>query len=414
MAGRSILHVDLDAFFVSVEQARRPELAGKAVVVGGDPDGRGVVSTASYEARRFGVRSAMSLRTAKKLAPHAIFLPGDFKEYERVSKLFHRILRDCSPAVESGGLDEAWVDVTGCEPIVGTPREAAETIRRRVQAELSIAASVGIASNKLVAKVASDYAKPDGVFEVPHGGEAAFLAPLSLRTLPMLGPALERKLVRLGVSTLGQVAAMQGSTLRAVLGPHGEELAARCRGVDESSIAGRGAPKSISREGTFTHDVAEPARLRAVVRGFSESVGSQLREQRYRARTIGVKVRFGDFRTVSRSVTVERAVNSDDAIFEAAMALLDQAREHEKLAIRLLGVGASNLMTEAFQLPLEADGESRREALSAAIDRVRRKYGRRSLQSGATAFDHVTGGDEWRHEKSIGLSAQLGSGENGA
>ncbi|HEY7270276.1 MAG TPA: DNA polymerase IV [Dehalococcoidia bacterium] len=414
MALRSILHVDLDAFFVSVEQARRPELQGKAVVVGGDPGGRGVVSTASYEARKFGVRSAMPLRTAKKLAPHAIFLPGDFREYERVSKAFHAILRDCSPLVESGGLDEAWVDVTGCEPIVGTPRQAADLIRGRVHDELSIAASVGIASNKMVAKVASDHAKPDGVFEVPAGGEAAFLAPMPLRALPMLGPSLERKLVRLGVTTLGQVAAMPPPTLKAVLGPHGPELAARCRGEAAVKVGGREAPKSISREGTFSHDVAQPARLRAVMRGFSESVGSQLRAGGYRARTISLKVRFGDFRTVSRSVTVERAVNSDDAVFEAAMALLDEVREHDKLAIRLVGVGASNLVTESFQMPLDRDVEQRREALSAAIDRVRGKYGRRSLQSGATAFDSVTSADSWRHDKSIGLSAQLGQEDVGA
>jgi DNA polymerase-4 len=406
MAGRSILHVDLDAFFVSVEQARRPELRGKAVIVGGDPDGRGVVSTASYEARRFGVRSAMPLRTAKKLAPHAVFLPGDFKEYERVSKQLHAILRECSPLVESGGLDEAYVDVTGCEPIVGSPRQAAETIRARVR-ELGITASVGIAATKLVAKVASDAAKPDGIREVTPGTEAAFLAPMPLRALPMLGPSMERKLVRLGVSTLGQVAAMPDATLRAVLGPHGPELALRCRGVETGHVAGRSAAKSISREGTFSHDVAEPARLRAVIRGFSESVGSQLREQGYRARTITVKVRFGDFHTVSRGLTLDRAVSSDDAIYEAALALLEEARTGEKLAIRLVGVGASNLLTEAFQMPLDVDTERRREALSAAIDRVRRKYGRKSLQSGATAFNRVTSGDSWRHDKSIGLSAQL-------
>lgn len=406
---RAILHVDLDAFFVAVEQARNPDLRGKAVVVGGDPDGRGVVSTCSYEARHFGVRSAMPLRTAKKLAPHAIFLPGDFKEYERVSREFHSILRDCSPLVESGGLDEAYVDVTGCEPIVGSPLQAAGMIRDRVSAELRIVASVGIATTRLVAKVASDHAKPDGVFEVPAGGEAAFLAPMPLRALPMLGPALERKLTRLGVSTLGQVASMPPATLTAVLGPHGPELAARCRGVDPSSVgSGRSAAKSISREGTFTHDVADPSRLRAVLRGFSESVASQLREQGFRARTVSLKVRFGDFHTVSRSITFERAVNSDDAVFEAASQLLRGVREQEKLAIRLLGVGASNLVREAFQLSLGADVEQKREAISAAVDRVRRKYGRRSLQSGATAFDRVTGEESWRHEKSIGLSAQLG------
>jgi DNA polymerase-4 len=408
MAGRTILHVDLDAFFVSVEQARNPALRGKAVIVGGDPAGRGVVSTASYEARRFGVRSAMPLRTAKKLAPHAIFLPGDFKEYERVSRRFHAILADCSPLVESGGLDEAWVDITGCEAIVGTALEAAALVRSRVREELGIAASVGIASSKMVAKVASDQAKPDGVLAVRAGEEAEFLAPLPLRTLPMLGPALERRLARLGVTTLGQVAALPPDTLRAVIGPHGPALAARCRGVDPSPVAGRGAPKSVSREGTFSRDVADPTRLRAVVRGFSESVGAQLRFQGLRARTIGVKLRFGDFSTVSRSLTLPRAVNSDDAIFEAAEALIAEARQGDKRAVRLLGVSASNLVPNEYQIPLGRDREQRREALSAAVDRMRRKYGRRSLQSGSTAFDGVTSGEGWRHEKSVGLSAQLG------
>jgi DNA polymerase-4 len=414
VSSRSILHVDLDAFFVSVEQARDPSLLGKAVVVGGDPGGRGVVSTASYEARSFGVRSGMPLRTAKKLAPHAIFIPGDFKEYERVSRAFHAILDACSPIVESGGLDEAWIDVTGCEAIVGAPLQAAELIRSRVRDRLHIAASVGIASSKMVSKVASDQAKPDGVCEVAPGNEAAFLAPLPLRTLPMLGPALEKKLLRLGVTTLGQVASMPPATMKAVLGPHGPELAARCRGIDVAPVGGRGLPKSMSREGTFGHDVAEPARLRAVIRGFSESVGAQLRTGGYRARTIALKVRFGDFRTVTRHLTFERAVNSDDAIFDAAMALLGEVRNREKLAIRLLGVGASNLVSESFQMPLDRDAEQRREALSAAVDRVRRKYGRRSLQSGATAFDAATSGDSWRHEKSVGLSAQIGTTEKPA
>jgi DNA polymerase-4 len=349
----------------------------------------------------------MSARTARRLAPQTIFVRGDYQRYATASRTFHQILRDCSPLVESGGLDEAWVDVTGCEPIVGTPREAAETIRRRIRAELGIAASVGIASSRMVAKVASGRAKPDGVFEVPAGKEAAFLAPLPLQTLPMLGPALEKKLVRLGVTTLGQVAAMPPATLKALLGRFGPDLALRARGIDESTVSGNAPPKSISREGTFSHDVAEPARLRAVLRGFSESVGSQLRSQGFRARTISVKVRFGDFRTVSRSLTVERAVNSDDAIFEAVQALFEQVRDKEKLAIRLVGVGASNLVANSFQIPLERDTELRREALSAAIDRMRHKYGRKSLQSGTTAFDKAAGSDSWRHEKSTGIPAQL-------
>ncbi|HWO74191.1 MAG TPA: DNA polymerase IV, partial [Dehalococcoidia bacterium] len=248
---RRVLHVDLDAFFVAVEQARDPSLKGKAVIVGGDPDGRGVVATASYEARAFGVHSAMPLRTAKRLAPHAVFLRGDFQEYARVSRAFHSILSNYSPLVESAGLDEAYIDITGCEPLVGTPEQAAATIRQRVRSELSLAASVGIATSKLVAKVASDAAKPDGVKVVPPGSEAEFLAPLPLRVLPMLGPSMERKLNQMGLTTLGQLQAVPASTLVGLFGRQGALISQRCRGIDPTPVGGEADAKSISREGTF-------------------------------------------------------------------------------------------------------------------------------------------------------------------
>jgi DNA polymerase-4 len=405
---RSILHVDLDAFFVSVEQVRDASLRGKPVVVGGDPDGRGVVATASYEARAFGVHSAMPLRTAKRLAPEAIFVRGDYAEYERVSGRFHAILHDFSPLVESGGLDEAYVDVTGCEPITGTPRDAAVSIRRRVREELGIAASVGIATSKLVAKVASDRAKPDGICEVAAGTEAAFFAPLPLRALPMLGESMEKRLRPLGVSTLGEVAALPAATLHALFGHQGQLIGQRVRGIDPSLVAGeRADAKSISREGTFTADMADPVRLRAILRGFSESVAGQLRGQGRRGRTVSIKVRFGDFATVSRSLTLRRPANSDAALYQAAERLLNQVRGQDARAIRLLGVGVSNLVADEHQLSLEPLRDDREEAISAAFDRVRNKYGRRMLQTGRTAFDKATGSEDWRHGKSIGLSAQI-------
>ncbi len=408
---RSILHVDLDAFFVAVEQARDPSLRGKPVIVGGDPDGRGVVATASYEARAFGVHSAMALRTAKRLVPQAIFLRGNFAEYQSVSRAFHAILAGFSPLVESGGLDEAYIDLTGCEGIAGPPREAAAKIRALVRGQLGIAASVGIATNKLVAKVASDRAKPDGVFEVLSGGEAAFLAPLPMRALPFLGPSAEKKLTQVGVRTIGQVAALPGSTLKALFGRHGLELGQRCRGVDPTPVGeGHAGAKSISREGTFAADVADPVHLRAVLRGFSESVAGQLRAQDKRARTVWLKLRFGDFTTLSRSLTLDRPASSDEAIFDAAVALFEAARATEKRAVRLIGVGVSNLVAGSVQLALEPSTDERRDALSAAFDRVRRKYGRGSLQTGRTAFDPVTGGADWHHDKETGLSSQMGKG----
>ncbi len=393
---RQILHVDLDAFFVAVEQARNPSLVGKPVVVGGDPGGRGVVATASYEARVFGVHSAMPIRTASRLLPpDAVYLRGDFREYQRVSRLFHAILADCTPLVESGGLDEAYLDITGCEALVGTSEQAAAMIRHRIQSELHIAASVGIASCRLVAKVASDKAKPDGVCLVPEGTEAAFLAPMPLRALPMLGPSTEKRLASLGLTTLGQLAAVPVTTLEAMFGPHGGVISARAQGVDPSRVGGEHTAKSISREGTFAADVADPAHLRAVLRSFSESVGAQLRRQGRRSRTVSLKLRYEDFTTVNRSVTLPRPVNSDEAIFDAANGMLERLRQAERRPVRLIGVGTSNLVDDAVQLSLEPSRETKSESLSAAFDKVRGKYGSGSLQTGRTAFDKTVR----RHER---------------
>jgi len=406
---RSILHVDLDAFFVAVEQARDASLRGKAVIVGGDPNGRGVVATASYEARAFGVHSAMPLRTAKRLAPHAVFLRGDFPEYERVSRAFHAIVANYSPLVEAGGLDEAYIDVTGCEPVVGSAEEAAASLRARVRSELGLAASVGIATSKLVAKVASDRAKPDGVLVVPAGEEAAFLAPLPLRALPMLGPSQEKRLAQLGISIIGQLQALSEPALEGLFGRHGGVLSRRSRGIDPTPVDGDpdSSGKSISREGTFAADVADPEHLRAVLRGFSESVGAQLRAKGRRARTVSLKLRYEDFTTISRSVTLRQPVNSNEAIFAAADALLSRVREAERRPVRLIGVGASNLVADALQLSLEPSAAAKEESLSAAFDRVRRKYGARSLQTGRTAFDASTREKAGVFEKSAGLSSQL-------
>ena len=405
---RHILHVDLDAFFVAVEQARDPSLLGKAVVVGGDPNGRGVVATASYEARVFGVHSAMPLRTAKRLAPHAIYLRGDYKEYARVSRAFHAVLADYTPLIEPGGLDEAYLDITGCEAVVGTPEQAAATIRGRIRAELGIAASVGIASSRLVAKVASDHAKPDGVCLVPEGAEAEFLAPLPLRALPMLGPSTEKRLAALGLVTLGQLAAVPEATLEAMFGPHGGVIRTRARGLDPSRVGGEHHAKSISREGTFAADVADPEHLRSVLRVFSESVGSQLRQQHRRARTVSLKLRYEDFTTVNRSMTLARPVSSDEAIFEAANNMLGRLRQAERRPVRLIGVGTSNLVDDAVQLSLEASGETKAESISATFDKVRGKYGTRSLQTGRTAFDGAVRHRDELFDRNTGLSLQIG------
>jgi DNA polymerase-4 len=405
--GRHIFHVDLDAFFVAVEQAEHPELRGKPVIVGGDADGRGVVATASYEARAFGVFSGQPLRTARRLAPEAIFVRGSYQKYETASQAFHAILRDFTPLVESGGLDEAWLDVTGCEGLIGAPPVAAASIRSRVRGELNLPCSVGIGSSKTIAKVASDKAKPDGIFEVAAGQEAAFLAPLPLRDLPFLGASMEKRLNQLGITRLGQVAALSVDSLEGLFGRHGRQLAARFRGIDFAPVAFEHDPqKSISREGTFAYDVADPAHLRAVLRGFSESVGSQLRGQKRRARTITLKLRYDDFTTISRSKTLKRATNSDEAIFGAAEGLMVEARERDSRPIRLIGVGAANLVSPEVQLALEPSSDEKFESISATFDRVRSRYGRRSLQTGRTAFDAATA-DGNILERGTGLSSQI-------
>ncbi|MEX2158852.1 MAG: DNA polymerase IV [Dehalococcoidia bacterium] len=423
-ASRIVMHVDLDAFYVSVEQVRDPSLRGKPVVVGGDPGGRGVVATASYEARVFGVRSGMPLSMARRLCASAIFLRGDYQAYGNVSKQFHRILRDFSPLVEPGGLDEAYLDLTGCEPVIESScrlahdpsrsleelaRAAGEEIRRRVRDELSIAASVGIATSRSVAKVASDAAKPDGLLLVPPGEEAAFLAPRPLRELPGLGPKAETELTRLGVRTLGQLAATPDGTLRALFGKWGPLLAERARGVDPTPVGeDRGAAKSVSREGTYAQDIDDVAVLRASLRSYAESVGADLRQMERRARCVTLRLRYGDFTTITRSRTLAQPTHSDEELYATGAELLDRALAKDPRSVRLVGLGASQLVDDAVQLDLFDPRRRKDEDLLRSIDRVRGKFGGRALQTGRTFFDPYTGADDFDPGRHTGLSSQIG------
>ena len=406
---RAILHVDLDAFFVAVEQARDPSLRGRPVIVGGDPDGRGVVATASYEARRYGVHSAMPLATAKRLCPQAIFLRGDFRRYEEASRAFHALLGRYTPLLEPAGLDEAYLDLTGCAPVAGAPLDAAREIRARVRDELFLTASAGLATSKTVAKIASDAAKPDGLLEVPPGQESAFLAPLPVRRLPGAGPKVEATLAGIGVRTLGRLASLPETRLRGLFGRHGPSLAERARGIDPSPVVPlAGPPKSVSREGTFAADVSDTAALRAVLRGYCESVGAELRRLGRRARSLTLKLRFGDFTTITRSLTLEQPAQADDVLYRAAQALLVAALAREGRAVRLIGFGVSNLVEDAVQLPLEEAHWQRLERLDRAVDGVRLKYGRRCLQRGRVLFEPLLSLPRWDSERRTGLSSQIG------
>ena len=384
MAQRIIMHIDLDAFFVSVEQASNPGLKGKPVVVGGKPGNRGVVATASYEARAFGLHSAMPISTAFRVCPQAIFLEGNYNHYAEVSKKFMAILADFSPFLEPMGLDEAYMDVTGFESLHGSIHQMALKIKQRVKDELGIIASIGIASCKVVAKVASDESKPDGLIEVPSGGEAAFLAPLAVRKLPGVGKKTEQVLTGLGIRTIGQLARMPLPALKSRFGVFGDMLYRHANGLDNSPVTSPEEAKSISREITFEEDSHDIAFLSATLRYHVEKVGADLRGLGKQAKCISIKVRYADFTTITRQRTLLQATDLDQIIFQTGNELLQKAAADNRLAIRLIGIGVSSLNEPGMQLSLMNGTEQRLEKLNRAVDRIRDKYGFTSIQTGRT------------------------------
>lgn len=380
--------MDLDAFYASVEQLRRPELRGRPVIVGGADTGerrsqvrRGVVSAASYEARVFGVHSAMPLATALRLCPEAVLVPVDFTAYREASASVFAIAREYTPLIEPLSLDEAFLDVTGSERRFGAPAVIAATIRDRVFAECRLHASFGVATCKTVAKIASDLRKPQGFVVVPPGDEAAFLAPLPLRALPGLGPATERALSGLGVHTLGEVAALPVETLQLRVGrSHGLSISERARGIDESPVAVPGRPRSVSREETFSADITAHHVLAMRIAELGADVAARLRDGGWTARTVTLKLRYSDFETISRQHSLASPTQSDTAVRDAAQALFDQA--WTGAPVRLVGVGVSSL-DELAQLDIFTQPTDGR--LDSAMDALRERYGHRAIRRGAGA-----------------------------
>jgi DNA polymerase-4 len=378
------MHIDLDAFFVSVEQVDNPNLRGKPVVVGGKPERRGVVAAASYEARAFGLHAGMPLATASRLCPQAIFIEGSFLKYRRTSQRFMTILADFSPYLEPMGLDEAYLEVTGFESIHGSIRNMARVIKKRIKAELRLSASIGIASGKVVAKVASELSKPDGLLEVAAGEECSFLAPLPIAKLPGVGKKTERRLKGLGINTIGELASTPLATLKHRLGVYGELLHRHANGIDERRVMPPALAKSISRETTFAEDTKDYLKLRATLRYLSERVGSQLREQGKEARCVSLKLRYADFTTITRRRTLSQGTSVDQTIFENGSALLKKALSQERQPVRLIGIGVSALAEPARQLALLDSSALRLGELNKAIDRIRKKYGFSAIQTGRT------------------------------
>ncbi len=386
---KTIFHVDMDAFFVSVEELFDPSLKGKAVVVGGRPNERGVVSAASYEARKFGVHSAMPLRTAYKMCPHAIFVDGHPQRYRDCSQKVFEVLNRFSPQVEMASIDEAYLDMTGTERLHGPPLRAAHLLHETMREATRLNCSIGVATSRLVAKISSDQAKPNGVLRVMPGQEARFLAPLDVRKVPGVGKVTEKTLHALGIRKIGDLARFDEAFLESRFGKWGLALAGKARGLDaggwfDSEVGADTDPKSISHEHTYNEDTADACTLEATLARLSEMVGRRLRENKLHARTVQLKLRYKDFSTITRAHSLERATQIDTEIFDQARALFRKNWKPGR-QVRLLGVHVSSFETAEPQLGLlSEDQHGRWEQALAAADRLRDKYGESavSLASG--------------------------------
>jgi len=379
-----IMHIDLDAFFVSVEQTLNPELKGKPVVVGGRPDRRGVVASASYEARAFGLHAGMPLATASRLCPQATFIQGSFPRYRHASQRFMAVLADFSPYLEPVSLDEAYLDVTGFESIYGSIHQMAVAIKKRIKAELELCASVGIASCKVVAKVASELSKPNGLLDIARGDERSFLAPLPIAKLPGIGKKTERVLKGSGITTIGELSMMPLTAVKSHLGASGETLHRFANGIDDRKVEPPAEAKSISRETTFGKDTRNRPRLVATLRYLSERVGSELRQYGKQAKCVTLKLRYADFTTITRRHSLSQASDVDQTIFNTGLQLLTPALSQQAQPIRLIGIGVSSLVESGMQLALLDPSAQRVEQLNRAIDRIRQKYGFTAIQTGRT------------------------------
>ncbi len=373
----------MDAFFVSVEELYDPTLKGKAVVVGGKSDERGVCAAASYEARKFGVHSAMPLRTAYRLCPQAIFVDGHPERYREYSHRVFDVLNGFSPRVEMASIDEAYLDLSGTERLWGPPLAAAHKLHERVKSETALNCSIGIATSRLVAKVASDQAKPNGVLWIIPGREARFLAPLDVRKIPGVGKVTEKNLHACGIRRVGDLAKLDESFLAERFGKWGMALAGKSRGLDagawfDGEVGDSENAKSISHEHTFMEDTADLATLEATLVRLSEMVGRRLREHGLYARTVQIKLRYSDFSTFTRARTLDHATGLDTDLFECSRELFHRAWTGKP--IRLLGVYAQQLVASEGQMNLLDEGRNARwrKALT-AVDKIRDRYGESSV-----------------------------------
>jgi DNA polymerase-4 len=375
---RQILHLDLDAFFVSVERVLDPRLRDRPVIVGGDPRGRGVVASASYEARQYGVRSAMPLARAQKLCPGAVFVVSRHGRYAEFSREVRSILQTYAPAVEAASVDEFYLEMTGCERLYGNLFDAAAGIKRQIREQLGLPSSLGLGTNKLIAKIATNLCKPDGLLWVFPGEEASLLAPLPVSHLPGVGQRTRDRLHEFGIRTIGDLSRFPPALLSAVFGAWGRQMSERARGSCLRPVAESLEAKSINRETTFEADTVDLRLLEATLCRLAERAGYALRRLRMTAGTVSIKLRYADFQTISRSRTIP-ASDDDVIIFQTARTLLEKAFAR-RVRIRLLGIKLSGLSPRNPQGALfVCPQEIQRARLLCSADRVRDKYGADAL-----------------------------------
>ena len=380
---RVIIHADLDAFFAAAEILRHPELRGKPVIVGGRPGGRGVVAAASYEARAFGVHSAMPAAQAVRLCPDAVFLPGDGDYYRDLSRRFQEILESFSPLVEMVSIDEAYLDLSHAGRSFSTPRAAAEAIKQQVHDELQLVVSLGVASSRMVAKIASDLDKPDGLRVVELGSEERFLAALPVERMPGIGPKATARLNQNGVTTLGGLAQLPIALLEPIFGKRAANVQARARGIDERPVEPEGGPRrSVGHERTYSRDLSAPVEIERSLYQLAEYTGRDLRRKELLAGVVAVKLRYSDFETVGKQRRLLRPTDSHREIATVAMELTQQILEQRRAPIRLLGVRVATLSPLAIQLPLFDVDPLRQRRLNTALDRLVERHGQGVIQPG--------------------------------
>ena len=379
---KTIFHLDMDAFFVSVERILDPSLEGKPVIVGGDPHGRGVVAACSYEARKYGIHSAMPVRNAYRLCPKALFLHGHYKEYVRYSNAVKLLLEEKFPLVQQASIDEFYFDFTGCEKIYGKPEKFAKELQNEIQHKFSLPCSMGISSNKGVSKIATDFKKPCGITFVPHGKEKEFLAPLAIERIPGVGKKTFPILRARGFKTIGDIASASPDYLATVLGKFGTDLWNRANGFGNDILSVEHDRKSISKETTFNQDIVGNTEIENHLFELTAKVAQLLRNENFQTSTVSIKLRYSDFSTITRAKTLHEPTDDDKIIFETAAKLFRNAYSR-RVGVRLIGIHLSNLSHSSEQEVLFVDEDIIRKRMLNAVTKIRDKFGDKAIHIGA-------------------------------